>query len=124
MASPVTIGVISTFGSATTRRSSRISGRGFWPGSMRMFTVASAVPGRTLARKPPSTIVGTKMLRTSPSYSSPQAAVAQPVGQPAPDRGPRVVVIARNRRAVCAARARAQARRYVRAVGVIRGAVS
>ena len=71
VASPVTIGVISTFGSATTRRSSRISGRGFWPGSMRMFTVASAVPGSTLARKPPLTIVGTKMLRTSPSNSSP-----------------------------------------------------
>ena len=67
VASPVTIGVISTRGSSTTRRSSAISGRGFWPGSIRMFTVASAVPGSTLARKPPPTIVGTKMLRTSPS---------------------------------------------------------
>ena len=53
---------------------------------MRMFTVASAVPGSTLARKPPPTIVGTKMLRTQPVEELAEAAGAQPVGQPPADR--------------------------------------
>ena len=91
---------------------------------MRMFTVASAVPGRTLARKPPSTIVGTKMFRTSPSNSSPHWPSRNWSASRRRTAGLRVVVIARSRRAVGALAARAQASRYLRAVGVIRGAVS
>jgi hypothetical protein len=122
--SPVTIGAISTLGSATTRRSSRISGRGRWPGSMRMFTVASAVPGSTLARNPPPMIVGTKMLRTRPSNSSPQGPWCSRFASRRRAAARRVVVSARRRRAVRALETRAQVRRYLRAVGVIRGAVS
>jgi hypothetical protein len=45
--------------SAITRFSSRMAGRGRAPGSRRMLTVASALPGSTFDRKPPATIVGT-----------------------------------------------------------------
>jgi hypothetical protein len=55
----VTIGSTTTRGSPIARRSWRIIGRGRVPGSMRMFTVATAVPGSTLERKPASRIVGT-----------------------------------------------------------------
>ncbi len=55
----VPIGVTLTRRSRITRRSSRIAGRGRAPGSRRMLTVASAEPGSTLERKPPSTMVGT-----------------------------------------------------------------
>ena len=53
------IGATLTRLSAITRSSSRIAGRGRAPGSRRMLTVASALPGSTLERKPPSAIVGT-----------------------------------------------------------------
>ena len=55
----VPIGVTFTRLSRMTRLSSLIAGPGRRPGSSRMLTVASALPGSTLARKPPLTMVGT-----------------------------------------------------------------